>query len=312
MKKKLNKKFLLLAGIGALFFVGCSSGQNDQMVASSPAPMAQPIAGTAGGGYAWTASSDIAVENFGSWDSAFFAAPEAEALEVAPAERNRMVIMDADIFVITEYFEESANWLTTIVESSGGYISNSSVWSVGSGDDELWRGNYTLRIPAPYFEMVTGQLQDIGTVINFNTRADDVTDRFFDTVRRLEIREQEEERLVAMLEHATNLEEMLELERLITNARVDIERYTRGMNQLENLASFSTIHFTMHEGTEEDIIRATAFWDAGGLLGQMATGVGLSMGFVGDIFLAVITLSIPIAIFGALGFIGFKIRNKKA
>jgi hypothetical protein len=78
--------------------------------------------------------------------------------------------------------------------------------------------------------------------------------QFQDIESRLNIREEEERRILAMIESTGSLEELIRLEARLGDLRLAIERYRRRMMEIDHMASFSTIDLMLSEVSEDEAI----------------------------------------------------------
>jgi cell fate (sporulation/competence/biofilm development) regulator YmcA (YheA/YmcA/DUF963 family) len=102
-------------------------------------------------------------------------------------------------------------------------------------------------VPAAYFDYVNREITQLGVVTNFTTSSEDVTMMFMDLESRLNIRLEEERRLTAMRAVADEIEDMLTLERELTDLRITIDSYRRRMTEIDHLATFATIRVAVRE-----------------------------------------------------------------
>jgi len=253
-----------------------------------PAPAEAPQSAMTAGGAA----------NYGAWieDADDFA---------HTAQRERHIIQTAWTELETEYFDDVVNDLRQIPGTVDGYVESEQLSRRGRRTF-----NMTMRIPAASFQDVLSQVQNLADVRTSSENAEDVTDQFYDTEARLQTRRIEEERLLALIEAAENVHDLLELERRLSNTRLQIETYTAQLTNLAGRIAYSTIFVTLFDIAEEEIIPI-----AGPTLGERIGGafgdsvdsvVTASQSFV--IFMAGII--IPLLIWGVVIFAAFKLIKR--
>ncbi|MCL2387234.1 MAG: DUF4349 domain-containing protein [Defluviitaleaceae bacterium] len=183
-------------------------------------------------------------------------APEATAWETPelplPAAVERRVIRNADIAVDTLYFEETVNALERLVALNGGFIETAGQRQASRRgyDRTFWYADYVIRVPVDRFDTTNRDITELGQIRRFTTVSEDVTMMFLDLQSRLSIREEEERRVQAMRDAATNLRDIIALERELSDLRIRVDRYRRRMTEIDQLASFSTIRVTLREVVE--------------------------------------------------------------
>jgi len=215
--------------------------------------------------------------------------------------QERHIIQTANVELETEDFDEVVSELRQLAPAADGYVESEMLSQHG-------RRLFTivLRIPAARFETILRHVESLADVRVSTQRAEDVTDRFYDIVGNLETRRIEEDRILALIDVAENISELLALEARLSNTRLSIQQYEAQLNNLAGLIAYSTITVTLHDTYEEEIIIAapTLGERIGGAFGDSVDGtVNALQGFV--VFLA--GAAIPLAIFGVIVFIVYKI-----
>jgi len=291
------QKIFLVIGLVAtiLVFAACGSGD------SSPAP-----AGGAAGGRATNVAAPAVPQSAPmplmeadmetSWD--YSATNQVQA-------RVRRIIQTAHVEMHTaDRFDEVADALRYAATGVGGFVENSNLNVREFRNQQLRTLSITLRVPAEYFDSVLFRVESLATVTSTNQSAEDVTAEFYDMLSRLETRRIEEERVLAFIEQAENINDLLALEERLGQIRRQIEQYTARINNLDQLATFSTIHVRLSEREEEVVIAPTTL---GGRISVAFLGSVNAIGFVFQEFVifmagALIPLSVlALMIFAGLG-----------
>ncbi|MCL2285620.1 MAG: DUF4349 domain-containing protein [Firmicutes bacterium] len=230
---------------------------------------------------------------------------EYHETHIERAERARHIIQTASTELETEYFDEVVAELRQLAPASGGYIESEQI----SG--RRWRVlHMTLRVPSAAFDDVLAQIESLADVRHSNRQAEDVTDQFYDTAARLETRRIEEERLLALIQDAENVHDLLELERRLSNTRLQIETYNARLTNLAGRIAYSTITVTLFDIAEEEIVPIagpTMGERIGGAFGDSVDSVVRGFqNFV--IFMAGII--IPLVFWGVIAFIAYKLIRR--
>jgi len=160
----------------------------------------------------------------------------------------RMIIRSASIALNTLYYHDTIAGVEAIVANRGGFIESSNQrQTYCSIAGTLWNAQFTIRVPVGLFDTTNSELTALGQVQYFSTASRDATHEFNDLGSRLEIREAEETRVQRMLDEATDLNDIINLEARLTNLRLIIDAYRRRREEIDHLASFSTIQLTVSE-----------------------------------------------------------------
>ncbi|MCL2197804.1 MAG: DUF4349 domain-containing protein [Defluviitaleaceae bacterium] len=342
MKKILSVVLLLVL----VTVTACGGGGNDSENVGQRAPMA--AGGAAAGGDVFTQAdqgvaptAEAAWESWDDWAEEEAFAPMIEATESLPADAElttwetpdipqpaaveRRVIRNSDISVETLDFEDTVARLERIVDTSGGFVENSAHRSIRNHEELLWVAEYVIRVPVARFDAVNSEITRLGNVTHFTTSSEDVTMMFLDLQSRLSIREEEERRVEAMRDAATELRDILTLERELSDLRVVVDRYRRRMTEIDQLAAFSTIRLliieveepTEEEDEEEQYIPATPIIDPpdDGFGTRIAEAFRASVNFSAVLFevlaIVVVSLILPLAVLAIPIYGGYIIYKKK-
>ena len=311
---KLINIFKLLVGVSLIMIFATACGASESAVNNAPPP---PPAEAAAGGSSprtetqWDRQTSMA---YGAGDEFDFFAVSADApANLAPNALliERMVIRSAHISMNTLYFEETADNVESIIAAYGGFVESSNRWMITIRGEDRWRADYTLRVPVNHFDSATQALMNIGEIASFSASSEDVTTQFQDLESRMNIRLEEERRLVEMIENTDDLEDLLNLERRLSDLRLTIEGQRRRLAEIDNLASFSTITLFLQEVTEEEMgVIPTGNGGEGVITRILAAfdgSISFSLAFLETIAVIIASVILPAGIVVALVFVGLKV-----
>jgi len=180
-------------------------------------------------------------QRFGTATTADTIIVESTAAEPEP-QRQRHIIQTGWAELETKYFDDTVQSLRQIAPAANGYIESESLATRGR---QIF--NITLRIPSEYFQDVLLQIENLADVRHSRQSAEDVTDQFYDTTSRLATRRIEENRLLALIENAVYVSDILDLERRLSETRMQIEMYDARLTHMANQIAYSTIHVTVFD-----------------------------------------------------------------
>jgi len=151
------------------------------------------------------------------------------------AAPSRMIIVEGYVKIRVEkgYVERAAEKVASIAISLGGYIAQMNLY-----ED---RAYIVLKVPSEKFEDAIKIVREVGEVIEVSTSASDVTEEYVDLNARLNALKRVEERLLALLNKAQTVEEILKVEDYLRNVRVEIERIEAQLKYLERRVEYSTV-----------------------------------------------------------------------
>lgn len=233
------------------------------------------------------------------------------AAGVDVAETERKIIKTAWLSIETYDYDGSAKKLQDTVLIYGGYVQKADISAYNGRDNEsLKRGTYVLRVPQEYFETAKDEIEKTGKVLSSSIGGDDVTSQYYDIESRLNIKKEEEKRIIAMIAKAEKIEDLIKLEEKLSEIRTDIEIYQTRLNSIDRLSSFSTITVDLTEISEKDKI--TYDEDFGGKLkAGFIASVNFVISFFQGIILVIAYALVPVLLLGIIGFIVWMFVRKR-
>ena len=116
-----------------------------------------------------------------------------------------------------------------------------------AGDGAALRGWVTVRVPAADLDAFVADVSQLGTVVYQSESTDDVTQEHIDLTARLENLRAQEARLRELVAAATNVEEMLAVEKELWRIRGEIESLDAQVQYLERQAARATVTVELTE-----------------------------------------------------------------
>ena len=103
-------------------------------------------------------------------------------------------------------------------------------------------GNITVRVLAEYFDNAMSELRDMAVdVTSESSTSKDVTEEYVDLTAKLDNLEATEKQLLVIMEKAETVEDILDVQRELTNVRGEIEQTKARMQYLEQTSATSLI-----------------------------------------------------------------------
>lgn len=221
---------LLLAGCGGSAAMAPTSAPAEavQSMPAAPAATAAPARDAAGG---------AAVESY--------AAPKAPAGQATGnstlPDVGRLVIKNAELTVEVKDITAAQNQLQVNIGQLGGYIVSASV----SGTDERQTSVVSFRVPSARFNDALTGLQGLAEkILSRNVGGSDVTEEYVDLESRVRNLEATQVRLLDLLNRADKVEDMLNINNVLTDVQGQIEQAKGRMQYLKQNSAMSTITVT--------------------------------------------------------------------
>ena len=191
------------------------------------------------------------------------------------------LIRRAELNIQTEQFDQSLEALNQLVNNCGGYFESANLYGGGRRDAYATRsGEYVVRIPAQQYNLFLSSTGDLGYVNSKTESSEDVGTQYYDTETRLKTQRTKQERLLALLERAETMEDIISLENSLSDVEYQIEMYSSDLRRYDALINFSTFRIYLNEVrqiTEE--VGETASLGQRMAAGFQASFRGLGQGF---------------------------------
>ncbi len=158
----------------------------------------------------------------------------------------RKVIKTARLELQTLEFDEFAKSLDAKILETGAYLQYADV-SGSSYSGGRQSASYTIRIPEARLNDFLAGMEGIATVTNKVLGEEDVTLNYVDTESRIKTLNVEQERLLALLEKADDLDAIIRLEERLSEVRYQLESYQTRLRTYDDKISYSTVYINVYE-----------------------------------------------------------------
>lgn len=158
------------------------------------------------------------------------------------------LIQRADYEVQTTDYPTAETALEALVERCGGYFEYQETSGGGYYESAARRwGSFTIRVPKEQYDAFTGSVGEVGHVVSQSGSAEDVGQNYSDIELRLQTQRTKQERLLALLEKAATMEDIISLENALSETEYQIEQYTSDLKRYDSLIDFATIALRLTE-----------------------------------------------------------------
>jgi large-conductance mechanosensitive channel len=309
MKNMKNKIAAIPAALLSIVFICSSCGAGGSTEPASPSGSAET-----GRVYADEGES---VDFDGSYiapDSGLASGGAAEA--GTGADLAQKIIYSATAEIETTAFDDTVSDVYAMLVNIGGFVENSYItgidYSASYYKYQTYRSaEFTIRVPGRFFDSLPTELSGLGHVLSLRTGATNVTAQYLDTESRLNTYRAEEGRLLAMLEKAENVEDMIAIESRISNVRYEIEALTSALRNWQNEVDYSTVDLYIREVAElsEETPVETTYWS------EVGSGFAATVKGIGSFFKSVfkyLIIALPVlVVLAAIAAIALVIAKKK-
>lgn len=164
--------------------------------------------------------------------------------------KDQKLIYRASMHVeVIQKLEPLIQSVQNFVEGHNGYIENMEQYRNGYDpvtQEQLEGISMRIRIPHEHYNKTLQIIADQGTVVNKSSSVEDVTLQYSDIESTLKMYKIEQERLLEMLENkTTDVKDMIEIEKRLSEVRVEIEKQESARRALESQINYDTIDLEM-------------------------------------------------------------------
>jgi hypothetical protein len=227
----------LILAIAVLAGCGASGSPNDMAATEAASPEYSAPEGGA------TESQDSASTDGLTLTTGELGSPDSSSIQ-------DKIIYSAEARIETKDYDKAIEDVNALVKELGGYLESSSIGGASYLSRSGRWAEFVIRVPSASFSDFTGRLPDMGNLVYCRSYSQNVTTEYIDVESRLESYRIQEERLLAMLEQATELEDMLVIESHLAEVRYNIESYTSQLNYLDSQVNYSTVTLSVEEVVE--------------------------------------------------------------
>ena len=226
---------LALAVLGAVALVGACGGSDSGDTAARDTASVD----MAGGG-----DASIESPSEESAETAIYAEGSSAALAVptplTPADLGRDIVYRATITVQSDDVTEASRQAVAIVEGFGGIVFGQTTRT-----EPRPRVEMTFKVLPGDFSAVLEQLAGVGELVDQSISADDVTERIVDLSSRISTAEVSVERLRKLLQEATELNDVAQIERELLDRETTLETLRAQLRTLRDQVDLATITLTI-------------------------------------------------------------------
>ncbi len=158
----------------------------------------------------------------------------------------RMIVRTGDVALVVDDVPDAIEQITSMANGLGGYVVSSRMWKEG----ESLVGSIAIRVPAEDFDDAMGALRDLAVdVTSESSTSKDVTEEYVDLSARLENLEATEKQLLVIMEKAETVEDILNVQRELSQTRSEIEQTKARMQYLERTSATSIINIRLEQSS---------------------------------------------------------------
>lgn len=166
-----------------------------------------------------------------------------------PTDRKLIITVNMD--AETEDLDATLAHVNAKITDLNGYMESQEINNGSAYSTYRHRSsNMTIRIPAENLSQFVDMVSENCNIVSNYRTSEDVTLQYVSLESRIEALEIEQDRLLALLEQADNMEDLLTIEARLTDVRYDLEQIHSQMLVMKNRINYSTVHLYLREVIE--------------------------------------------------------------
>jgi hypothetical protein len=156
-----------------------------------------------------------------------------------------MIIRTAQLTVEVTTMEQALAEARAIAARSGGFVSSSNTRVERVNDQDRTVADLTLQVRSDVADAALSDLRKLGKVTTETSGSQDVTEEYVDLDSNLRNLQASESAILKLMDKATRIEDVLSLQRELTNVRGQIERIQGRKRFLERRSDMATITLSL-------------------------------------------------------------------
>lgn len=169
----------------------------------------------------------------------------------------RMIVRNASVSAVVDNVRGAVADIGAKVRELEGFVNASSV----SEYDIAPTAYVTVRVPVENFDALLTFLRDTYRVVSESVSGDDVTEQYVDNEARLNNLRASEEQFLEIMERATEIEDVLNVQQQLERVRGEIESLEAQQEHLSRSAALSTVSISLAtEQAELPIVDPSEKW----------------------------------------------------
>lgn len=179
------------------------------------------------------------------------------------ATTDRKLIKTVNMDVETREYDKLLASVENKVSELGGYIESLDAYngSIYNNYRSTRNANLTIRIPKDKLDDFLDTVSGIGNVTSRSENVQDVTLTYVDLQSHRDALQTEQERLLALLEQAENVEDIITIEQRLSDVRYQLESMESQLRSYDNQVDYSTVYLYINEVEVYTPVEEETVWE---------------------------------------------------
>ena len=259
-----------LAGLlAALLLAGCGSAKGEDTADRMTQSAGYTNSMTGGAYYDYDYGLETSMSDSKAASEEYRPEGSQSSVELSQRKLIRTVYMEVE----TKEYDRLLDTLESQVQSIGGYIEDMESYNGSSyrGSRNSRYANLTIRIPKEKLDGFLDLVSDVGNVVRRSENVNDVTLSYVDLESHRNALRTEQERLLALLEKAESIEDIITIEGRLSDVRYQLESMESRLRTIDNQVDYSTVNLNVSEVQELTPVEKPGVWEriTGGFKGSL-------------------------------------------
>ena len=189
-------------------------------------------------------------------------APVFSVAAQSAGQAQRKLIWTGELRLDVDAISNAVQQAAALVEKAKGYVQAQSV------DDD--NAQLTVRVPAEALSTTLSALGALGSATVVRVSSSDITEQYVDTESRMKTARALRDRLQGLLDRATNVTEVLSVERELARVQAEIEATEARLRAMAGQVELATLEVYLQRRTPPAEVRRTIY----GPIGLVVKGLG--------------------------------------
>lgn len=177
-----------------------------------------------------------------------------DSANLTGAVQGRKIIKNGDLSIQTREFDEFLEHLNRSILAMGGYVQSSGISGNSYNRNRMRSADITARIPAENLDAFCDQVSSLGNVTNKKLYTQDVTLTYVDLESHVKALRTEQQTLMALLEKAETVEDIITIQSRLSDVLYEIESYESTLRTFDDQINYSTVHLSVSEVQRETAV----------------------------------------------------------
>ena len=206
------------------------------------------------GGYGYEPAMNADLEEGAAEDAAAGSADGGSETSALRAQDGQKIVYTGNLSIQTLEYDKSVSAIRKKIKEAGGFTESENEndrdynWYNYSDSSSHTRTlNLTARIPSDKFESFINSLSGDGKIMSRSVNAENISQVYANKDSYRKALEKEQERLLAMMDKAETIEDMIKVESRLSEVERQLNVYRTDLAQMDKDVEYSTVYIELQE-----------------------------------------------------------------